>query len=158
MGRDKSLLPLGGRPIIEHIAQQLGSRFRRVLLSTSHPQRYAFLDLRAVPDVEPGQGPPMGIASVLAASKSDPLFVTACDMPTIDGDLATRMLAVATHHDSEVPVTDGGWIEPLSPSIGEARCRRCTGFSSKGNEGYVCCSRASIRGSWTCIVRTGTGI
>jgi molybdenum cofactor guanylyltransferase len=112
MGRDKCLLPLDGRPMVEHIAQQLHSRFRRVLLSTNHPQRYAFLDLRAVPDEEPGQGPLMGIASVLAASRSDTLFVTACDIPTIDGDLVTRLLAQAAHHDCVVPVTEAG-IEPL---------------------------------------------
>ena len=105
MGRDKSLLPVAGLTMIEHIYRQLQPRFQEVLISSNEGEKFAFLGARVIPDREPGQGPLMGIASALEASATDLNFFVACDIPRIDLALVERMLEEARGFDGVVPVT-----------------------------------------------------
>jgi len=81
MGRDKSLLAVGGHPIIQSICEQLRGHFGEILISANEPEKLAFLGLNVVPDRIPGQGPLMGIACALEASRSNLNFVVAGDIP-----------------------------------------------------------------------------
>jgi molybdenum cofactor guanylyltransferase len=113
MGTDKSLLEVGGTPLIEHIAGQLRPHFAELLVSANDPEKYAFLGLRVVSDRAVDQGPLMGIASVLEAAHHDRVFVTACDIPDVDVDLMTSLLRRAHHRDGAVARTPEGHLEPL---------------------------------------------
>jgi molybdopterin-guanine dinucleotide biosynthesis protein A len=112
MGRDKSLLPVGARPLISRIHEQLVGRFDDILIGSNDPDRHAFVGARIVPDVVPGTGPLMGIASVVAAARYDRVFVTACDIPVVDLDTVGQMLVLAEDADCVVPVSAAGH-EPL---------------------------------------------
>jgi molybdopterin-guanine dinucleotide biosynthesis protein A len=112
MKTDKSMLPIEGIPMIEHIHGQLKSHFKQTLVSANDIDKYAFLGTEVVPDSTTGQGPLMGIASVLAASEHDLNFVTACDMPEVNMGLVRRMLREADGFDAVVP-TANGRMEPL---------------------------------------------
>jgi len=83
MGRDKSMLPINGRPMIEHICRKLRPHFSQVLISAGDEERYAFLGAPVIPDRVPDRGPLMGIASALGASAHDRNVVVACDMPDV---------------------------------------------------------------------------
>ncbi|MBN2270809.1 MAG: NTP transferase domain-containing protein [Sedimentisphaerales bacterium] len=115
MGTDKRLLQIDGRPIIENIRDQLCGRFKRVIISANDPEKVLFLGLEVVPDRIPRQGPLMGIASALEASRSELNFVVACDIPHIDIRLVEQMLAEAESSEADVviPITSGGRYEPL---------------------------------------------
>jgi molybdenum cofactor guanylyltransferase len=113
MGTDKSMLPIKGRPMVEHICRQLEGTFAQVLISANDAEKYAFLDLDVVPDRMPGHGPLMGIASALEASDSEFNLVVACDIPQIDLPFARRMLAAAKGADAVIPVTGDGEKQPL---------------------------------------------
>lgn len=113
MRTDKGLLPVGDRPLVLHVVDQLRGRFREVLVSANDPAAYAFTGLPVVRDREPGQGPLMGIASALEASRSDTLFVVACDIPEVDLPLARRLLAEASQYDCVVPRLGPDLLEPL---------------------------------------------
>jgi molybdenum cofactor guanylyltransferase len=113
MGRDKSLLPIDGRPMIEHVYRQLEPHFRRILVSASDPDKYAFLGLEVIPDKMPDQGPLMGIASALEASDNDLNLVVACDIPEIDIGFVQDMFRQADGFDAVVPVGEGSLAEPL---------------------------------------------
>lgn len=113
MGTDKSMLPIDGRPMVEHICQQLRGTFTKVLISANDAEKFAFLDLDVVPDGIPGQGPLMGMASALEVSDSELNLVVACDIPQIDLPLARRMLAEAKGADVVIPVTGDGEEQPL---------------------------------------------
>ncbi len=115
MGTDKSLLPVDGRPMIEHIAHQLLRHFDQVLISAGSEDAYAFLDMPVVADPEPGRGPLMGIATALSRASHDLVFVAACDVPDIDMPFVRRMLreAEAGDYDAVVPRRPNGHIEPL---------------------------------------------
>ena len=112
MGRDKSLVPVSGSPLIHHIYEQLLARFDDLLISTNEPEKYAFLGARTVADRFPGKGPLMGIVSAVEAARHERVFVTACDIPVIDLDTVARMLVLAEDFDCVIPMSSVGH-EPL---------------------------------------------
>jgi molybdenum cofactor guanylyltransferase len=112
MKTDKSMLPIEGMPMVQHIHQQLKSHFKQTLISANDVDKYAFLGTKVVPDDSAGQGPLMGIASALASSRHDLNFVTACDMPEVNMRVVRRMLREAKGYDAVVPTSEGR-MEPL---------------------------------------------
>jgi len=113
MGMDKSMLQIKGRPIIEHIRDQLRGTFNQILISTNEMEKYAFLGCDCVPDKIPNQGPLMGIASALGASANELNFVVACDIPHIDIRFVRKMLIEAQTADMVIPTDGNGKYEPL---------------------------------------------
>jgi molybdopterin-guanine dinucleotide biosynthesis protein A len=81
--------------------------------TTSHPL------LRPVPDRIAGRGPLGGIHAALAAARSAPLFVVACDMPFVTADLVAHLVALAAEADAVVPQTGDGY-HPLCAVYGRA--------------------------------------
>ncbi len=112
-GEDKSLLPVNGIPLIEHISNQLKGHFDEVLIGANDPEKYSFLHLRVVPDIEAGKGPLMGILSCLDASDSELNFITACDIPEMNIKLIRRMINLASDADIVMPVSETDKYEPL---------------------------------------------
>ena len=113
MGVDKSMLPIKGKPMVEHICEQLCDSFEQTLVSANEVDKLAFLGFEVIPDKIPGQGPLMGIASALEASANELNFVTACDIPHIDLTYVRRMLAEAEEADIVIPTTGDERYEPL---------------------------------------------
>jgi len=113
MGTDKSMLPIDGRPMIEHICRQLRGTFARVLISANDTKKFSFLGLDIIPDRVPDQGPLMAVASALEASNSELNLIVGCDVPRIRLPVVRRMLAEAEKADIVVPVTGDGNKQPL---------------------------------------------
>ena len=113
MGTDKSMLPMGGRPMIEYICQQLRGTFATVLISANDTEKFAFLGLDVIPDAVPGQGPLMAVASALNASDRELNLIVSCDVPEIKLAVVRRMLAEANGVDVVIPVTSDGKQQPL---------------------------------------------
>jgi len=127
MGTEKALLPVLGKTLIQHVADQLIPNFDEVLVSANDPDRFAFLGLPVVLDSQPDQGPLRGIASGLAAARNDTCFVVACDIPDIDMPLVRRMLAQIEGCSGVVPSLGNGLFEPLfavySRDVSSVACR-----------------------------------
>ncbi|MHC4294009.1 MAG: molybdenum cofactor guanylyltransferase, partial [Planctomycetota bacterium] len=113
MDADKSMLPVAGKPMIQHITEQLRPHFKEVLVSANDPEKYAFLNLRVVPDEVPDQGPLMGIVSSLEAASCETLFVTACDIPQPDIALIARLLRESRDCVGAVLIRGDRKLEPL---------------------------------------------
>jgi len=113
MDADKSMLPIKGKPMVEHICEQLCGTFGQILVSANKAEKLAFLGFEVIPDKIPGQGPLMGIASALEASANEFNFVVACDIPHIDLTYVRRMLAEAEEADIVIPTTGDERYEPL---------------------------------------------
>ncbi|MHB8799430.1 MAG: molybdenum cofactor guanylyltransferase [Thermoanaerobaculia bacterium] len=112
MGRDKSLVLVDGKPLIQRVREQLSRRFDDVLISTNEKEKYAFLEAPCVPDLLPGHGPLMGIRTAVEAARHDRVFVTACDIPIMDDDTVERMLVLSEDFDCVIPRSRVGH-EPL---------------------------------------------
>lgn len=103
MGRDKGLVKLRGRPLIEHVyaaARELGAE---VFIATNRPQDYRFLGLRMVSDREPRRGSLEGLRTALDAARTERVLVLACDMPLVRPALLKHMTSHTTTADALVP-------------------------------------------------------
>ena len=113
MGRDKSMLPVAGKPMIEHVYEQLRPYFAQMIVSSNNAAAHDYLGATVVADDLAGRGPMMGIVSALRASANDVNFVVACDMPQIDTALMRSMLRQARDYDAVVPKVGPTFYEPL---------------------------------------------
>jgi molybdopterin-guanine dinucleotide biosynthesis protein A len=80
-GLDKLAMELGGERVAGRIVRTLRLRFDDILVVTSRPEAFAGLGVRTLCDTIPGCGPLGGLHAALAASRSEWLYMTACDMP-----------------------------------------------------------------------------
>jgi len=113
MGTDKSLLPYQGRPLIQHIADQLAPHFASLLVVTNTPERYGFLQAPMAADLEPDQGPLMGIASGLKCTQHTWNLVVATDIPMIPVPLLHQLFAHRSGQRCIIPKERGGQRQPL---------------------------------------------
>ena len=107
MGRDKGLVPLAGKPMIEHIIERVAGLGHTLHLITNHPDNYAYLGIPMSSDAEPGAGALPGLQTALSAVESDLVLLVACDMPFVNRDLLQFQLAQAAGADVVVPVWEG---------------------------------------------------
>jgi len=112
MSRDKSLLGVAGRTMLEHIYEQLRGNFSQIIISSNRPFEHALGDAEFVLDAIPGRGPLVGIASALKATENNLNFVIACDIPEFNMTRVRRMLEGIGDCDALIPKT-GSRFEPL---------------------------------------------
>jgi len=106
-GLPKALMDVGGRRIIERVAEVLRQVTDELLLVTNTPERYAWMGCPMVPDVFPGAGSLGGIYSGLKAAPGEAAFVVACDMPFLVPDVARLVTSRAGLADVVIPLYRG---------------------------------------------------
>lgn len=111
-GRDKALVPLGGRPLIQHLLDRVAGLGEEILVTTNRPQDYRGLSLRLASDTLPGGGALAGLQTSLNAARGETVLVLACDMPFVSRGLLEHLLDLASQADVVAPVR-GGEFEPL---------------------------------------------
>lgn len=102
MGRDKALMPVGGRPVIERVLHRLQG-WGDPLVVTNRPEAYRHLGVPLIGDRFPGKGPLAGIHAGLAHSRHRVNLVVACDMPFVSRALADLLFAHLAGDDASVP-------------------------------------------------------
>lgn len=112
MGQDKALLPLGGRPLIEHVLQRVEGLAGEVLVTTNRPADYAYLGVRLVSDRLPGAGALHGLLTALEAASDRQVLVVGCDMPFLSRPLLKHMLEMDPGERVVIPRRNGEF-EPL---------------------------------------------
>lgn len=113
MGTNKALLKVGDSALIESVYRTLAAIFHEVILVTNTPEEYGFIPCRKVADIYPGAGSIAGLHAGLAASSTERVFVTACDMPYLNPDLIKLLCNISLNADAVVPVNSDGLREPL---------------------------------------------
>lgn len=91
MGRNKALLELGNKRIIDFIVDEFSSISNQVLLVTNQPEEFKELNAKILVDAceFKGQGPLAGIYTGMNQCNDQHCLVIACDMP-----LAKRKLGL----------------------------------------------------------------
>ena len=112
MLRNKALLQVGQKTIIEREIEVLSTLFSRITVVTNAPESYKHPGVNLVSDLVPGKGPLGGIYSGLIASKDKYNFVVGCDLPFLNAALISHMIEVTNGHDIVVPKFKG-FVEPL---------------------------------------------
>ncbi len=70
MGNDKALLNCPEGTIVERIINQLGPHFDEIIISSSEPGKFEFLNYKIAMDEKQGKGPLMGILAGLRISSN----------------------------------------------------------------------------------------
>jgi molybdopterin-guanine dinucleotide biosynthesis protein A len=102
MGRDKALLDIGGKPMIEQILNQT-SGLGDPLIVTNNPEAYAYLNLPMVGDLLPDKGPLGGLYTAIQSATGAYAVVLACDMPFVNRPLLEFMMQEAESFEAVVP-------------------------------------------------------
>jgi molybdopterin-guanine dinucleotide biosynthesis protein A len=112
MGRDKAMMPLQGRPIIERIIRIMDGIFERTIIIAQAHQDFSLYGRQVVHDLVPGFGALMGLYTGLKKSPTWRVLAVACDMPFIQPGLLSYMCSVDHPADVIVPKINGHF-EPL---------------------------------------------
>lgn len=114
MGQDKGLVSFLGQPLVQRAVERLRSLTQEILVTTNHPEAYAFLDVPLFPDLIPGRGALGGLYTALSVASQPLVAVVACDMPLINSRLleAQYEKLIAAQADIVIPHTGEG-LEPF---------------------------------------------
>lgn len=112
MGRNKALLKVGDKTIIEIINEVVGKIFTDVIVVSNEPDQYAFLNRKVVKDVYPGRGPISGIHSGLNESSTERIFFISCDLPLVAGEMIEYIINYPTNKNIVIP-TAGNYLQTL---------------------------------------------
>ena len=128
-GAVKALLPLGDRPLLQHVIDRVDPQLDELLLSVERPsEAFEAFGLPQVPDPQPDGGPLGGLLSAMQAMSPDHdwLLLVPCDAPFVPPDLAARLLACALAaarpgavvcYHSEIQPTFSIWNRSILPRL-----------------------------------------
>lgn len=83
MGFDKQMLMEDDRRIMEKVIETLQEEFSDILVVTAKPELYEGMNVRIVQDEYQGKGPLAGVHAALSNSRSQYVYLLACDMPVV---------------------------------------------------------------------------
>lgn len=115
MGKNKALLQLGKKTMIERIVDTLRPLFSEIILVTNHPEEYHFLkDIIYIKDekILEERNSLIGIYSGLLAANNPYAFVVPCDMPLLNQGLIKYMIDKLGDEDVFIPLIEGHY-QPL---------------------------------------------
>ncbi len=110
---NKAFAEIVSQRLIDRIVSILGEVFPKLILVTNSPCEYQSLGVKVAQDLIPGRGPLSGIHAGLVVSPYSLNFVTACDMPFINGGLVRYLVEQATPSDDAVVPLVREYPEPL---------------------------------------------
>lgn len=118
MGRNKSMLEIGGIPIIRRIADTLGEIFAEAFVVANEQEGFERMGLAVVGDIHPGNDSLGGLHTAVASAQTSHVFVAGCDMPLLQPALISGLAAMLEGWDVVVPIKDD-YPEPLCAFYGK---------------------------------------
>ena len=114
MGQDKALLPWRSRTFLDHIADKVRAAAGSVTL-VGNSAAYRDMHMDSLADLHPGLGPLAGIEAALSSGLGDLNLIVACDLPLIETEWLTLLLATAQSSEANCIIAKGedGRIHPL---------------------------------------------
>lgn len=114
MGRDKAMLPLAGKSLVEHMAS-IAKEAAGSAAIVGDPAKYGYTGFSVVTDLRPGCGPLSGIHTALTVSHAAWNLILACDMPQVSPAFLLSLVnrALAGSCDCVIPAGPSGKPEPL---------------------------------------------
>ncbi len=122
MGRDKALLTLGGKTIIERVVDRLREVFESIIIISDREASYAFLGVPVYGDIFKDCGPLGGIHAALTISKTNTIFVASCDLAFLTSSVILSIIDKPLRCDARVASTESG-LQPLC-GLYSRRCLR----------------------------------
>ena len=118
MGQDKSMMEIGGIPIIMRIADILGGMFAEVFVVANEKDEYERMGLAVAGDIHPGNDSLGGLHTAVVRAGCSHVFVAGCDMPLLQPALIRGLASLVEDWDVVIPVKDD-YPEPLCALYGK---------------------------------------
>ena len=121
-GKNKALLDVGGKTIIDRILSVFSGHFPQILVVTRNPGAFSHLKTRGadgtavvdvVADILEIRCSLTGIHAGLKHAAADHVFVTACDTPFLTKEIISAVVTAAAPEDDLVIPCLNGLFEPL---------------------------------------------
>ncbi len=111
MGTDKALLQFQGEPLLKRMISLIEPFCDTLAISGQNPE-YSVFNVSMIPDCFAGSGPISGLYSVLNSSSTEWNLVVSVDVPFVNDELISSLIASRLEYDCVVPKHIGG-VEPL---------------------------------------------
>jgi molybdopterin-guanine dinucleotide biosynthesis protein A len=111
LGRNKALLPLGGKTVIETVLGEVSSCVDSITIITNSPEDFTNLGYPCRADLLPGGGPLSGIHAALTHCGTDYVLVVSCDIPLVSRTLFDELIAALPGND--IVIFKHSQFEPL---------------------------------------------
>ncbi|NEX19800.1 molybdenum cofactor guanylyltransferase [Thiorhodococcus mannitoliphagus] len=134
-GRDKGLLPFGGRALVEWVIDALAPQVGALMISANRNlDAYGRYGIPVIRDTEPGfQGPLAGILSAMQRAQTPWILTLPCDVPFAPRNLAHRLGSEIIRQRADLAVaTDGARRHNLHALLPRALAPDLVGFLARG--------------------------
>lgn len=115
-GKDKGLVELADRPLIEYVITAIKPQVGSIILNANrNQQQYAVYGYPVITDaLDDFQGPLAGFYSAMKSVSSSHIVTLPCDGPLLPADLVARLIAALDEETAEIAVAhDGERMQPV---------------------------------------------
>ena len=135
-GRDKGLVELAGKPLIEHIIAGLAPQVGGILINANrNRERYLGYGYPVIGDsLEDYQGPLAGFAAAMQAIETPYMVTLPCDAPQVVDTLVERLCEALQSEQAEIAVAhDGRRMQPVYALVPKSLLPSLTEFLQAGD-------------------------
>ncbi len=115
-GKDKGLVELSERPLIEHVIAAIEPQVETIILNANrNQQQYSHYGYRVISDtLDNYQGPLAGFFSAMKEATTSHIITLPCDGPLLADDLVERLIFASNKDNAEIAVAhDGERMQPV---------------------------------------------
>jgi molybdopterin-guanine dinucleotide biosynthesis protein A len=115
-GKDKGLVELANRPLIEYVIDAVKPQVETIILNANrNREQYSRYGYPVVSDtLLDYQGPLAGFICAMKSSTTSHIVTLPCDGPFVPGDLVERLISSLTDNSAEIAVAhDGERMQPV---------------------------------------------
>ncbi|MDF7670729.1 molybdenum cofactor guanylyltransferase MobA [Orbaceae bacterium ESL0721] len=140
-GQDKGLAILQGKPLYQHVIEQIKGQVESIMISCNRNiDQYQLAGLPIFTDDIQGYiGPISGIYSALKHSQTDWNLIVSCDTPFLPYDLVARLTSAISEQPSALAayVHDGERAHPTTLLIHKKSISELKQFINQGNRKLI---------------------
>ena len=134
-GKDKGLVELANRPLIEYVIDVIKPQVETIILNANRNQeKYSHYGYPVIADeLNDFQGPLAGFFSALKSTTTSHIVTLPCDGPLLPGDLVERLLFALNDKKADIAVAhDGERMQPVYSLIPKSLIASLNNFLGSG--------------------------
>ncbi|OQK43330.1 Molybdenum cofactor guanylyltransferase [Vibrio vulnificus] len=137
-GKDKGLVELNQKPLIEHVIARLAPQTERILINANrnHPAYQCYGEVFS-DEFADFPGPLGGIHAGLLHAKTDWVGFVPCDCPRINLDLVERFCQAVTSESDILVAHDGSHQQPVFTLYHKRVLPKLTAFLQRGDRKII---------------------
>ncbi len=137
-GKDKGLIELNHKPLIQHVIERLSPQTSRILINANRNQKeYQQFGSVFGDSFSDFPGPMGGIHAGLINAETDWVGFVPCDSPQISTDLVARFCNAVTESSDILVAHDGDYQQPVFTLYHKRVLPKLTAFLERGDRKII---------------------